>query len=282
MPEGSHVSALFVYPVKGCRGMALERSPIAPHGLAYDREWLVVDRDGGFITQRPYPRLSQVRTMVGEDGLRLSAPGVGAVTVPLDQTGERVAVRIWRDDIEAVRQSPEADAFFSELLGAELHLVRFAPDVVRGCQPKYTQPGDHTFFADSLPLLVTTEASLARLNEVITQRGGAAVPMSRFRPNIVVTGTTADVEDRCQRLVVDDSLTIDLVKPCSRCQVTTINQESGDRMGKEPLASLATYRQGLLGEADKEVYFGQNGVARVSDSVPNIIAVGAAARFVAR
>ncbi len=282
MLEVAHVSALNIYPVKGCRGMALERSPIGPRGLAFDREWMVVDGDGRFISQRGYPRLSHVDVAVGEDGLALSADGGGAVRVAPDQGGGRMTVEIWRSELEALRQGPEADAFFSDLLGAELHLVRFAPDVVRACNPAFAQAGDHTAFSDGYPLLVTSETSLARLNEVITGRGGVAVPMARFRPNIVVAGTEADIEDASRSLVVDNAIAIDLVKPCDRCLVTTTDQRTGERMGKEPLASLATYRQGLLGEADRGVFFGQNGVARVSGSESHHIGVGEPAVFVPR
>ncbi len=267
MAETAHVSALNIYPVKGCRGMALKQSPIGPRGLAFDREWMVVDGDGRFTSQRGHPRLAHVDVAVGEDGLRLSVQGGGAVTVPLDQGGERMGVSIWRSELEAVRQGPEADGFFSDLLARQVHLVRFAPDVVRACNPAFA-PGATTAFPDAYPVLVTSAASLARLNEVITGRGGEAVPMARFRPNIVVAGVAADIEDSSRSLVVNGAMTIDLVKPSDRCAVTTTDQVTGARMGKEPLASLATYRQGFLGGDDRAVYFGQNGVPRVdSDEV---------------
>ena len=280
MPETAHVSALYTYPVKGCRGVAMDRSPIGPLGLAFDREWLVVESDGKFITQRPYPGLTQVGVEVGADGLRLWAEGVGTVTVAPDYQGDRMGVQIWRNMLDAVRQTPEADTFFSDLLGTELHLVRFAEDVVRPCDPAFAQAGDHTTFSDGYPLLVTSETSLARLNETIVARGGDGVPMSRFRPNIVVAGAPADIEDSNLRLVVDGEMIVDLVKPCARCLVTTTDQKTGERMGKEPLASLAIIRQGLLGGDDRDVYFGQNGVARVDDD--QHIAVGASASFIQR
>lgn len=279
MLESAHVTALNIYPVKGCRGIALEKSPIGPRGLAYDREWMVVDSDGRFISQRGHPRLSHVDVSMGDDGLGLSVQGDDEVTVALDQVGERMTVGIWRSELEAVRQGPEADAFFSDMLGAKLHLVRFAPDAVRACNPVYAQDGDHTAFSDGYPVLVTSQTSLERLNKVIVGRGGEAVPIARFRPNLVVAGTAADIEDASRSLVIDNAITIDLVKPCDRCLVTTTDQITGERMGKEPLASLATYRQGFLGEDDRQVYFGQNGVPRVRSGE---VTVGASVFFVPR
>ncbi|MHA1567352.1 MAG: MOSC domain-containing protein [Alphaproteobacteria bacterium] len=282
MPDSVHVSALFIYPVKGCLGVALEQSPIGPRGLAFDREWLVVDSNGKFITQRSHPGLTQVHVEVSDGGLRLWAEGMGTVTVAPDYRGDRMAVQIWCHTLDAVAQTAEADAFFSDLLDTKLQLVRFAEDVVRPCNPAFAKAGDHTAFSDGYPLLVTSETSLDRLNETIVKRGGSAVPMNRFRPNIVVAGAPADSEDSNLRLVIGGDMVIDLVKPCSRCLVTTTDQKTGARMGKEPLASLATTRQGLLGGDDREVYFGQNGVARVDAAESHSINVGESAAFIPR
>ena len=56
MDTTPHVAALNVYPVKSCAGIALAEAQLVETGLAHDREWMVVDPVGHFLTQRDTPR----------------------------------------------------------------------------------------------------------------------------------------------------------------------------------------------------------------------------------
>ncbi len=275
-PRG-HIAALHVYPVKGCAAIPLERAVLGPMGIRHDRRWMIVDAaTGRFLTQRRHPALATVRPRLTADALELTLPGGTRLALPLDDSGRARSVEIWGDRVAAVEPDAAASAAIGRWLGGDVALVRFPDAAVRACDPAYAPAGSRTAFADGFPLLVTTAASLDALNDAIRRRGGQPVPMSRFRPNVVVAGTAPGIEDRTGRLEVDGGLGLDLVKRCERCAVTTVDQATGARTGKEPLASLAASRTDM---ATGGVWFGQNAVPRLADGETATLAVGRACGF---
>jgi MOSC domain-containing protein len=242
------VSGLFIYPVKSCRGIALDRAEVAATGFAHDREWLVVDRHGVFMTQRDWPGLARVEVSVVPDGIELAADGMARLAVAAPGPGaspQRVV--IWRDECEAAPAGRDAAQWFSELLGTRCRLVRMPPSTLRQVDQHFATAGDQVGFADGFPFLLLSEASLAELNRRLEE----PLPMDRFRPNIVVAGCAPHAEDGWSRIVIG-GLGFRVVKPCARCVITTTDQATGAR-GREPLRTLATYRL-----FDGKVLFGQN------------------------
>ncbi len=253
------ISSLHVYPVKSCRGFAPATAHLAARGLLHDREWMIVDPTATphrFVTQREYPRLALIDTAVTDRELRLSAPGRPLLAVALDAGGPRCSVVVWRDTVAAIDQGQDAADWLSMFVGKSLRLVRFAPEFERRCNPQYAgDSGAHTGFADGYPLLVIGIASLADLNARLAARGQPALPMNRFRPNIVVDGWEPYDEDHCA-VVAAGEARMRMVKPCVRCQITTTDQASAE-VGVEPLLTLAEYREHpMLGG----VTFGMNAI----------------------
>ena len=197
------VTALTVYPVKSMRGIPLERARLEPEGLAHDRRFMVVRADGRFVTQRDLSRLALVTPRLEAGGLTLSAPGMGDLPVPFENDGgARVTVRVWDQPCAAVDQGPAVAAWLTEALCADeaLQLVAMAPGFVRPQgKPRELGANTHTRFADAAPFLVTAEASLAALNRELEAAGHAAVPMDRFRPNVVVRGPEPFAEHAVRR-----------------------------------------------------------------------------------
>jgi len=244
------LASLHVYPLKGARGISLERAEALTGGLRHDRRFLLLDADGKFVTQRSHPRLALVTTALSADGrsLTIGTPGGSAIEIPLAAAGgSRRVVRIWDDDVEAVDVHGPVVEQLSEHLGARCSLVRMPEDVVRPVETPYGMPGDRVGFADAYPYLLATTASLAELNARLAE----PVPMNRFRPNLVIEGGAAYDEERHARVRIG-ALTFRMPKRCSRCQVTTVDQATG-AVGKEPLRTLASYRS-----EDNKVYFAQN------------------------
>lgn len=246
------IAALYVYPIKSCRGIALETSSVGERGLAFDREWMVVDGDGRFVTQREVPRLALVEPTLNAATLELRAPGSVPLAVPLESKGAIRPVTVWRDSVPAVDQGDEAAAWLSSALQLPLRLVRFDLAVRRYCNEAYAgDSGAHTSFADAYPLLILSEASLADLNSRLEE----PLPMNRFRPNVVLSGIDAYDEDHIDEIRVG-GLAFKLVKHCTRCQITTTDQITAV-VGAEPLSTLGRYRMnaGLGG-----VTFGMNAI----------------------
>jgi len=262
------VAGLFVYPVKGCQGLSVRSSDITERGLAHDREWMVVDGDGRFISQRSLPRLALVATALLSGGLELHAPGMTTLVVPFDREDAPVDVSVWRDALPALDQGSEAAEWFSDFLRTGTRLVRFDRRVKRYCNREFAgDSGAHTAFADAYPVLLLSEATLADLNSRLEQ----TLPMNRFRPNIVLSGVEAFDEDHFVEVRIGDAV-LKPVKPCTRCEVTTIDQSTAEK-GVEPLRTLSGYR---MNERLGGVTFGMNAI--VVSGVGAGIDVGSTAR----
>ncbi|MFF5369562.1 MOSC domain-containing protein [Streptomyces sp. NPDC013187] len=266
----AHLHSIHVHPVKAVRGLAPRQAVVEPWGLAGDRRWVLIDDGGKVVTQRQQPRLALVAAgLLPGGGVRLSAPGMPPLAVPVPRPSVTVPVEIFRDKVEAVPAEDEAaHAWCSSHLGIEVRLVHLDdPATRRPIAPEYARPGETVSFADGFPLLLTTTASLDALNSLIARgeyAGEGPLPMNRFRPNVVVTGTPAWAEDDWSRLAIGD-VPFRVAKTCGRCVVTTTDQDTGER-GREPLFSLGRHRR-----RDGKLVFGQNlvplsrGTIRVGD-----------------
>ena len=236
------LSRINVHPVKSAGGFSVEEWPLDEFGLQFDRRWAVIDSLGVTLTQRDYAPMALVRTSVRPDGLRLEAPGMPLLRLPLGSSGgSRLPVRIWKDVCEAERSGPEADTWWSAYLGEPCHMVRMPDETLRPAGP------GRVAFADAYPFLVLSEASLDALNGRLER----PVPMNRFRPTLVISGVEPHAEDTWTAMRIGtEAFAID--RACDRCLVTTIDQATAAR-GTEPLRTLAAYRRA----PDGRVLFGQ-------------------------
>ncbi|KAF1048832.1 MAG: putative protein YcbX [Herbaspirillum frisingense] len=272
------LSAITIYPIKSCGGIALEQAGIGPLGLALDRHWMVVDHEGQFLTQRSHPGMACIAPRFEGDEMVLSAPGMEKLRLAAGgEDGAAVQVQVWRSRLEALDQGERARRWFSDYLHADARLVRFSPAAERLSNQKWT--GDYrapTQFSDGYPLLVIGQASLDDLNARLAAKGAPALPMGRFRPNLVIDGLDAYEEDYVDTLTLgegDGVIELKLVKPCARCPVPGIDQQTGLRDPQwpdEPLDTLATYRANP--RVDGGLTFGQNAI--VIGGVGGVIRVG--------
>lgn len=263
------VSALHIYPVKGLKGIELGTARCTERGLENDRRWMVVDARGEFLTQRAHPKMATVWTDIAGGALALSAPDMGVLEIPLEAVaGAPLRVRVWASECDAVAVSLEADAWLSEYLGLACRLVHMPETTRRTSNPRYAGEGKLVGFADGYACLATSESSLADLNARLAAKSHRALPMNRFRPNVVVAGSRAYDEDAWKEIAIG-AVVFRAAKPCGRCQVTTTDQSTGEVMGPEPLATLASYRA----HPEFGSMFGMNwvvvktGTIRVGDAV---------------
>ena len=258
--SGVSLSDLCVYPIKSCGGIAVDEWEVDERGLRHDRRWMLVDETGCFLSQRELPRMALIKVRIESDGLLVDAPGMSSLVVPFrPPDGKLMLTRVWDDLVEC--QTVD-DQWFSEFLEVSCKLVYLPDESVRPVDAAYAEPGDRVGLADGFPFLLISEASLADLNARLEQ----PLPMNRFRPNLVVRGCEPFAEDGWS-LVRIGKLAFRVVKPCARCTITTVDQESATK-GKEPLRTLARFRR-----AGNKVLFGQNlihdetGTLRIGDPV---------------
>ena len=269
-----HLSALLIHPVKSLRGCAVGSAAIDERGIVGDRRFMVTGPDGAFLTQRTLPRMALVATRLDDEHLTLHAAGHGSVRVQRagDPGADRIRVSVWQSEgLLAEDCGEEAAAWLSGFLAARCRLVRAGADFRRPVRRAPAGFGDRQVgFADAFPGLLLSEASLAGLNDRLVENGAEAVPMDRFRPNLVIAGATPHAEDAWNRVRIGD-IFFRSAGPCARCVVTTTDQETGER-GPEPLRTLAGYRRDPAKPED--VNFGLNvipettgGTIRVGDPV---------------
>lgn len=265
------LAALNIYPIKSCAGIALHRSRITQTGLAWDRHWMLVDANGRFVTQRELPQLATVVPQLLDSELVVSAPDESPLRVPLEFNGEPQSVRVWRDTVSALDCGDHAAIWFSRVAGRPLRLVAFDPRAKRLSNTEFTADASgYAQFADGYAVLVVSEESLVDLNTRLPEGG---LPMTRFRPNLVLRGARAYQEDTLKTLRFGD-VELRLVKACTRCVITTIDQRTGMVQGDQPLRTLRGYR---YDPQLKGVTFGQNAI--VMAGADQNISVGMTATF---
>jgi uncharacterized protein len=246
------LSEINIYPVKACRGIALASSVVRASGLQWDRRWMFVDAKGTFLTQRTHPQLARIETRVAEDTLDLNAPGQSPLSLPLAEGGTPVPARVWQDGLTALDQGEEAASWASEAAGEPARIVRAAALTERHANRAYTGATPAPMgFADGYPVLVVNRESLTELN----RRMPEPIPIGRFRPNLVIDGLEPFAEDRIDTIAIGP-VTLRLVKPCTRCVVTSTDQLTGER-STNPLPVLRTFR---WSSELKGVTFGENAV----------------------
>jgi hypothetical protein len=243
------LAALYVYPVKAARGVAVQSAEVEPTGLRGDRGFMVVDEHGVFLTQRQHPELARLGARLDDDTLTIQGDDGRPLTLRRDLTGPEVEVEIWGERARAYDCGGVAAGLLTNLTGRLARLVRLATP--RSVDPDYARPGDVVSFADGFPLLVTTTASIARAAELATK----PTDVRRYRPNLVIDCDEPFAEDAWHELTVGE-VTLALVKPCSRCTVLDVDPDTGKRDGAV-LARLAKART-----IDGRVLLGMNAIPR--------------------
>ncbi len=274
-----HISEINIYPVKSLKGISLNEAAVEDRGLEYDRRWMLTTPDGVFFTQREYPKMAAIKVEVTENGLLISAEESPGIMIPFEpDQPQKQDVTIWQSVCEGEVYGEDVNRWFSQVLGVDCQLVYMPDDSRRSVNQRFDQGHDIVSFADGYPLMVLGEASLADLNSRLETR----LPMNRFRPNLVVSGSEAFAEDNWTRIRIGDAV-FRSTKPSERCVITTVDQAVGGFDGKEPLKTLASYRMAKtvfperyesFGCGENAVLFGQNliaentgGVVRVGDGI---------------
>ena len=257
------LTELNLYPIKSCAGISLREATLTPAGLMsqhiYDREWMIVDESGQALTQREFPKMALIEPRIKADTLELRSPGMLRFEVPLDlpdPADEKVIrVKVWDDEVDAYDCDDTTALWFSNALGTACRLVRFHPNAQRLANKEWTKDIDApTLFSDGFPMLVIGTGSLDDLNEKLLAQGRAALPMNRFRPNLVFSDLPAFEEDYATLYTIGNAQ-LKPVKPSPRCSIPSIDQASGE-FGPDPLDILQSYRSNP--KLDDRITFGMN------------------------
>lgn len=266
------IAELTLYPIKSCAGLSLKEATLTRAGLMteqiYDREWMLVDANGVALTQREHPRMALIVPRLKAETLELRAPGMLQLDIPLGlpdpDSAPSLQVQVWEDTVLAYDCDETTATWFSKFLGLECRLVRFHANAQRLTSGKWTDGAQHpTLFSDGYPILVTGTGSLQDLNDKLAAQGRAALPMNRFRPNLVIGDLAAFEEDYAAELRIGEAV-LNPCKPCSRCPMPSVDQATGE-FGPDPLDILQSYR--AKPEVDGGICFGMNAVVTTGDGL---------------
>lgn len=259
------VTDIYIYPVKSLKGVRLKEAETGLRGFKYDREWMITDSDYQFLTQREIEAMATITVNIAKDFLLLQSSKGNELKINLNaKRGESVQVSVWRDTCNAYDEGEAASYWLTDELGywqgKTLRLVRFCSDRKRPVPAKYLHGREaESAFSDQFPYLITSWDSLKKLNEGLRENGKQEVTMSRFRPNIVVSDI-ASIENKTSLDLTsqDGHYEFGLRKPCKRCKVTTINQDTGEIIDfKEPLSTLTSLN---FSSENYGAFFGQNAI----------------------
>jgi uncharacterized protein YcbX len=258
------LNELWIYPIKSCAGIEVEELTLEKQGPRYDRQWMIVDDSGIFLSQRKLPKMARIKTALTPGGLRLflgDDRAENTLEISLTEEFAPRPVQVWSSEVLAHVESEIVNHKISDFLGQKVSLVRHGSRSHRQVKKAGVSFGAEVRFADGFPLLLTNLKSLEALNSHLKTR----IPMSRFRSNLVIDFGEAYVEDQWKALRTNSGLELEFAKPCARCVIITIDQTTGLPQGPEPTALLNQMRKGrALGEGyeEKGVYFGMNLVHR--------------------
>lgn len=260
-----HLAALYHYPLKSARGIALQTGQINPLGLEQDRRWVLVDEHGLFLSQRRCAAMGAIEAVADERRLTLRFKGQSMVAIA--NPADEVAATVWSDQIAGCYGvQAEMDAWLSEALGQTVRLLYFPDDAIRMVDESYVGQGQRTAFSDGFPLLLLSQSSLDELS----RQWGSLIDPRRFRPNIIIGGDCAPfAEDQWRRVYITDPRhgehVLELVKPCSRCVIPSLDPDT--------LQSTEGFLRFLAGQrrmVDGKVYLGQNALLRLSQSAEDL------------
>jgi uncharacterized protein len=254
-----------IYPVKSLGGISVSNAYAGERGFQYDRRWMITTEGNIFMTQREFPAMALIGAELKENGIYLfeKKRAYKGLTVPyVVDHGISQRARVWNDECDVLHYDDKVDKWLSEFLNVKCRLLFMPDEANRKVDTKYADINMQVSFADAYPYLAIGESSLSDLNSRMEEK----LPMNRFRPNLVFSDGAPYEEDNWKDIYIGGVL-FRGVKPCSRCAITTVNQDTAEK-GKEPLKTLSTYRQ-----IDNNIFFGMNllaitnGVVKLGDEL---------------
>ncbi len=246
------VESLHIYPIKSCAEIQLQEIEVGLAGPLQDREWMIVDAEGKFLTQRSHSQLAVIQPRLLSDTLEITIQNK-TFELPLIEDENpfeqvQVQVQVWSSKLKAQTHSnKDLATALNEHLKQPVKLVRYGSKSLR----KASKSGSaglsvQTRFTDRAPLLIVNLSSLQDLNTRLSSEKptekSSEIPSARFRPNVVLSGSPAWSEDHWDHLQIGEIL-VEISQSCGRCPIVNIDPKTGITQPKEVLRKLSEFRR---------------------------------------
>lgn len=237
------VTGLYCYPIKSCGRVVLEQAVLTEQGIQHDRQWMLVDEAGRFLSQREHPEMGLIAVDIDSSGRITVTHKQSQLTFSAEDCQSTLNTQVWHDEVEAQVAHNDISHWFSQALRRKCQLVRYGHSSHRLIDPEFNPLGQTVAFADGFPLLVTHQATLDLLNQQLVSQDHAQVSMQRFRPNVVVKSKMPAQDEYRWLELFNDQIQLALPKPCSRCQITNLDPKTGQKTGNTVLSTLAKHHR---------------------------------------
>ncbi len=246
------VKEIIIYPIKSLGGINTDRAIANEKGLEHDRRMMLVDSNGRFLSQRERHEMALIGAEFAENGFKFynKQNPEDSIIIPNDPDLEKeLNVTVWDDQFSAMALSNNYNNWFKNMLNIDAQLVKMNDLSLRYKSIKTKKKKTLVSLADGYPYLFISQSSLNDLNS----RLEVDIPMNRFRPNIVFDQCESYDEELLETFQINNCK-FEMIKPCARCVITTINQKTGEKL-VEPLKTLSNYKR-----VGNKIFFGMNAI----------------------
>jgi uncharacterized protein YcbX len=245
------VCEIIIYPIKGLKGISMSSSRITEQGLANDRLYMLADDQGELISQRTHSQLALMKVKRVSKGWEITYKDESIYVQDGAMSDFTMNINMWEVFINCHEVSQTISAWFTKQLDIPCKLMVMPNQKTRLKIFNKAPYKTHLSFADGYPITTLGTKSMELLNQKLKQ----PIKANRFRPNIMIETNEAHEEDNWEDFMIGEQVKLRNIKPCVRCQVVTVDQETGIS-GKEPLTTLATYRM-----VDYGICFSSNAIS---------------------
>lgn len=260
MPLTLH--SIHLYPIKSTLGYTVSQAVVTPQGLNVDREFMLTEPNGKFITARKDAELYRFSAFPIPFGLYIKHKDGSQLVVRYQDFMQTQDCEVWGTEFQSLVACNKINQWFSEKMKREVQL-RWVGERSQRKMKRF--PQNSLSFADGYPLLLTNTQSLTELQNHCPH----PVQMAQFRSNIVINGHSPFEEQQWEQIQIGEVRFLH-TKPCERCILTTRNPDTNELDAKmEPFRTLKK----LNPNEDGKPLFGINllplnsGVIQLGDEV---------------
>lgn len=256
------VKQLNLFPIKSTRAYTVQQAVVQPQGLNFDREFMITEPDGTFITARKEQMLYRLSAFPISIGLVICDDQSEQAVTLYKNFAKSSECEVWGSRFPSWIADDQTNQWLSEKFGRPVQLRWLGEQSQRTVANFEPNP---LSFADSNPILLVSEKSL----EQVKKWSPVPVSMEQFRGNIVIDGDVAFEEEQWQQVQIGE-VKFRFSQCCTRCILITRDTQTLELDPKaEPFRTLKQHHTNDKGKPIFGIHLvpENSGVIRVGDTL---------------